>query len=261
MIKKIVNLSFLIIILICTLSCEKDKLKMQIVGNNKSDTLIFDSKDTLITHGILDSIMLTSYASHEFTINNSKPIKFKLSNKDGILNTSKNEFILMDIEFASEGTEMDPMEIGKIEFSSYVLIDSFLICKKRFENELKDPIKLNMIIDTISVSKNGNYTTTDYERDYSSQYDETISAPFSGFKKIGSQNIFIEKVWDYDLNQKIPEEISVQTRSDAANNYVQKRNKTTIVIAKDFLKYATIMVSEYSVIDIKEHLKGKSKIK
>lgn len=259
MTKKILNLSFLIIILISTFSCEKQKLRIKIVGNNKSDTLIFDSKDTLITHGILDSIMLTSYANHELTINNSKPIKFKLSNKDGILNIGKNEFVLIDIEFSSEGTDMDPMEIGKMEFSSYVLIDSFLICKKRFENELKDPLKLNMIIDSISVTKNGNYTTPYYERDYSCDYDETISAPFSGFKKIGSENIFIEKIWDYDLNQNIPEQISIQKRSDATDSYVQKRNKITIVMAEDFLKYATIMVSEYTVFDIREYLKKKSK--
>jgi len=257
MTKKIVIRFLILMIFIFLLACEREKINIKIIGDNKANTIIFDSKDTIVTNSFLDSIMLTSYQNHEFTINNSAPIKFKLSNKEGILNINKSEFILFNVEFTSEGTETDPMEIGQIEFSSYVVIDSFLICKKRFESELKDFSKLNLIIDSISVSKNGNYKTPLYDHDYSSYYDQDITAPFSGFKKIGANNIFIEKCWDYDLNQKIPEEISIQTRNDNASNYSQKRKKIAIVMAKDFLKYATIMTSDYTVTDIRDELKKK----
>ncbi|MRX70216.1 hypothetical protein SAMN06265349_101783 [Flavobacterium resistens] len=261
LLKKTILNSLIIIFFISLVSCRRDNPKITIVGNGKSDTLIFNSEDTLITHGVLDTIRLSSYSNHEVTINGSKPLKFRVSDKDGILNTSKNEFILFNVEFQSDGTEANPMEALEIHADSYVKIDSFLICKKIFEKELQDTNKLNLVLDSIAVSKNGNYKTSYHDRDYSSYYDEDLTASFYGFKKIGASNIFIEKTWDYDLNEEIPEEISVQTSNNNYNpkNYIQKTDKTAIVMAKSFLRYATINISEYVVININEQLKKRAK--
>jgi hypothetical protein len=244
-------------VLFCLFSCQ-EKLKIKIIGmkNTTSDTLIFNSKDTVITHGVLDSVFLDAHEKHLFTINNSKPIKFQTFAKEGMLNINNSEFIILNVDFKSDGKETDPFDAGEINLSSFVMIDSFLICKKIFENEVKDPKILNEVIDSISVKKNGNYRTYMSERERRFDDDYDTSEYVSGFKKIGN-NLFIEKFWDYDINQKIPEEISVQTRSDNTSNYVQKRTKNAIVFAKDFLRYAIIMKSEYSVTDIRSQLKKK----
>ncbi len=261
LLKKIISSSLIIVFFISLGSCGRNKPKITIVGSNKSDTLIFNSEDTLITHGVLDTIRLSSNRNHEVTINGSKPLKFRVSNKDGILNTAKNEFILLSVEFQSDGTEANPMEELEIHADSYVKIDSFLICKKRFEKELQDINKLNLVIDSISLSKNGNYKTAFDEYDYSSYYDEDLTATFYGFKKIGASNIFIEKTWDYDLNEEIPERIVVETSNKNYNpkNYITKTDKTAIVMAKSFLRYATINISEFAVININEQLKKRAK--
>lgn len=69
-------------VLFSLFSCQ-EKLKIKIIGmkNTASDTLIFNSKDTVITHGVLDSVFLEAHEKHLFTINNSKPIEFQTFEK------------------------------------------------------------------------------------------------------------------------------------------------------------------------------------
>ncbi len=70
-------------------------------------------------------------------------------------------------------------------------------------------------------------------------------------KKIGKDNLFIEKYWDFDINDQIPEEMSIKVRNDD-KNYSQERTLNTIVLANDFLTYAKNHPFEYSVIEIKK---------
>jgi hypothetical protein len=242
------------------ISCQSEPIKIKIVGmkNSISDTVIFDSKDTIVTNGVLDSIFLAPYKNHTFTINKSQPVEFRVNNKEGILNIYNNEFIVYNIDYKKDGHEGDKYGLTEIPLSHFVLIDSFLVFEKKFENELNDIKKYNAVIDTIITKKNGNYKAVFDERQRLIEGDYDTSKMVIGFKKIGRDNIFIEKFWDYDINEKIPEEIQVRINSDS-KDYNQKRTQNAIVLASDFLRNAKIWKSEFTVIDVRKDLKKRKK--
>lgn len=252
-------LAFIFITLI--MSCQGNTVKVKIIGskNPTSDTLIFDSNDTIIMNSSLDSIFLASNRRHTFTINNSKPTSFFVNGKEGILNIYKNEFVVFNVDYKKEGSLGNRTGFGEIELSYFVLIDSFLVGKKKFETELKDIKTFNEIIDTISVKKNGNYKSIINERFRIVEGDyDSSNEMLTGFKKIGKDNLFIEKFWNYDINERIPEELSVQVR-DEDKEYDQSLTKSAIVLANDFLANAKIWTSEFIVIDVRDDLRKRKK--
>ncbi len=100
-------------------------------------------------------------------------------------------------------------------------------------------------------NKNGNYKSFFSEKEKLIEDDYDASKTVYGFKKIGKDNLFIEKFWDFDINEVIPEEMSVKVRSDD-KNYSQERTLNAVVLATDFLNYAQKHPNKYLVININE---------
>ncbi|MFP9098088.1 hypothetical protein ACLI09_03475 [Flavobacterium sp. RHBU_24] len=246
----ILSLSFVII------SCKREQVGIKIIGKEDvvSDTLIFNSKDTIITHGVIDSVFLSPYQKHTFTLNGSEPTAFNLREKGGILNIYNTEFVVYNVRYDEDDPNNEKYENAEINLMSCVMIDSFLIFEKKFENQLKDPNELRKIITEISGKKNGNYKTYYDERQElieGGDYDTLNTLDGFEFKKIGKDKIFIEKFWDYDMNDNIPEEITVRTRKDHTTR--QEKILKAIISDKDFLANAKIWKNKFYIVDIRDY--------
>lgn len=74
--------NFIFILVILLSSCQKP-LKITVV-NSGQNIIIFDNKDTLNTNKSVNSIFLSPYNEHSYSINNSKPQSFRLFDREGI---------------------------------------------------------------------------------------------------------------------------------------------------------------------------------
>lgn len=246
------NYFYVLIILLC--SCSKT-VKVTVISNVTSgpSTIIFDNKDTLITGKSIDSIYLSSYKLHTFTVNHGGPQEFRLNNKGGILNLARKEFIVLQAGFENEGGKRNDFEF-EMRQESYVLIDSFIVCKKAFE--ITDQTKLKTIVNYIRFRKNGNYKPPLDKRSPEEIEKYDVSESVNYFKKIGNKELFIEQFWDYNLGDSIPDSIQVLV-SKRDLKYKNTVNKTFVTFADNFLLLARMSKKDYYVVDVRDLLKDK----
>lgn len=249
------NCIYILALILC--SCNKP-LKITVISNITSgpNTIIFDDKDTLITDKAIDSIFLSPYKLHTFKINNIKPQEFTLADKEGILNIAKKEFIVLQTEYENEDGKGSEFGLLEINLDSYVLIDSFVVCKKVFEKALTDKKKLKTIVDSLKIRKNGNYKPPFDERFPSDVEEYDNSESVNGFKKIGNKDLFITKFWDYNFGDSIPDKINIRVKK-GNQNYRNSVKKTFISFADNFLLFAKISNKNYYVVDVRDYLKNK----
>jgi len=246
----------LLLFVVLFTSCTQKDLAIIIVNDDSkvAKTIVFDEKDTLVTNQLIDTIHLSPYQKHTFKINNGTPSTFTLANKDGILNIGKKQFVVTSIQYATDGDQ--PFFMGEVERINYILIDSFLVCKKGAERTLDSPAKIREILDSIVIRKNGNYTPliSEKERYIAGDYD-TDDTVF-GIKKIGKDNLFIERFWDFGLYEEIPETVSGSVQKDY-KNYKHKLKKQAIFFGSDFLESAKKTWSQFMAIDVRNILTKK----
>jgi len=250
------NYIYILAVLLC--SCNKP-LKITVISNITTgpNIIVFDNKDTLITNKTIDSIFLSPYKRHTFKINSTNPQEFILADKEGVLNIAKKEFIVLQTEYENEDGEGTEFGLLEINLDSYVLIDSFVVCKKAFEKELLDKTKLKTIVDSLKIRKNGNYKPPLDERFPSDVEEYDNSESVNGFKKIGNKDLFITKFWDYNFGDSIPDKISIRVRK-SNKNYRNNVKKTFITLADDFLLFAKKSNKSYYMVDVRNLLKDKN---
>jgi len=234
-------------------SCTKP-LNITVVTNITSgpNTIIFDDKDTLIANKPASSIFLSPYKEHSYSINNSKPQNFRLFDREGILNIARKEFVILQTRYESVNEEGVALDMYEFTMTSYMLIDSFLVCHKG--SEITDKAKLKTLVDSIKVSKNGNYKDPIAER-FRALEDYDNSEEVNNFKKIGNKDLFIPKFWDYNLGDTIPEEIKVRESKERLK-YKRNVKKNFIIFADDFLAFAKLS-KDYSVVNVRDLLRAK----
>jgi hypothetical protein len=247
---------FLLFISFILISCS-NPLEVTVVTcqKEKPDTIVFNKKDTLFIKNKIGTILLDANKKHTFSVNNSRIREFNLRNTGGLLNIEGNEFVVFNVSFNKIGIEgYDHAQILRL---SHVLIDSFLVSPKMENRYVNNKIYIGNIVDSILVRKNGNYSPliNDIEHLLSEDYD--VSTEVWGIKKIGAQNSFIEKFWDYGLEEKVPDSLIVKIRKQDKNSSIYKAAKK-ILLAKDFLILASQTPSKYTVIDVRDILKQKN---
>jgi hypothetical protein len=254
---------FLSVILLCSCAGKPIKVLVMREETENADTLVFDGEDTLITSSSMDSIFLSSRGKHSFTRNGSSPREFFTGDKKGILNLDDAEFVVFDIEYETAGTggtfpgmENLPHNASRSSFIvNYTIIDSTLVYNGL---AMIDSVEfLHAIIDSVLSSKSGNYTVASMVKNSKRLYEDPDSQVIHGFKKIGKNKLFIEKFWDYDMDETIPETITIQTSSSSA--YFQPGEvKRSIMPAYGYLFYASMSSDTHTVIDIRDYLGGKT---
>lgn len=212
---------------------------------NTVSTIVFDGKDSFAIKDTAIAVQLKP-GNHSFVLNNQTAKEFTVGENGGLLNLDNQEYIVHEIEYAAtQQTNMvgfNPMRVKAV-----VLLDSNIIIPKNGAS-IKSDSMLQVILPKLQAAKNGNYFGFLHQKNLES-YDtnETIA----GIKKFGKDKLYIERFWDYTLNQTIPKTLEVRVNKNALFSS-STTTRSSIMPAKMFLLYAMFNKEEYIVKSIQQ---------
>jgi hypothetical protein len=187
-------------------------------------------------------VMLSS-GKHTVAVNDSTAREFAVGNEGGILNLDDQVYVAYEIRYVSEdrnngfGFDMNAMVL-----KSTILLDSFIIVPKGPLS--KADSVLRKMVPKLQAS-DGNY--------YTGGFDEKNEG-FHGLKKTGKGKLFIDKFWDYSMDEEIPQTIQVRTNSTFGTT---STTRSSIMHANIFLLYAMMNEEEFTVKSLKSVMEGK----
>jgi len=206
--------------------------------------LVFDGTDTLVAKGAVDSIALSSSATHTCVTADGRTLNFRVGDKPGLLNPDSSTFVVFSIDYRSnENTQQGPKIIV-----GYVLVDSFLVYRKPFPQEhLDDEMALRI---AERVREKGNYAEAIMPMGRRPLKTYATSKDVAGVRSIGPDQVFTERFWDYDLGQEIPSTITASVQ-EGMEKFDTERKRTAIMEARKFLVFASLSPDIYAVIDLR----------
>jgi hypothetical protein len=137
-----------------------------------------------------------STGNHEMRLNNGESKKFSVGENGGILNLARQEFVVFPVEYVTEGMKVyDVMQVNLP-----VVIDSFIVYNRDI--------------------------TSSQEQLFEILKDEEFAGSFSrNIIKTDSSQLFIDKTWDYDIDQLPPDKITIRTMKPKYESYKIKESK------------------------------------
>lgn len=157
---------------------------------------------------------------------NGKIYKFETS-EGGLLNLDKSEFVIFHVYY-----EMGQNNLASSQgMPQPIMIDSIVYYNNKVFNMLSKETY-------IEFAEKNNKKKYDAEKE--KDYEVT---------KINSSEFFIEKIWDININEEIPESVNVTTSSDVKSMNTGKR---AIRSTDDFIKYA-IASELFSTINLRNY--------
>lgn len=157
---------------------------------------------------------------------------FEVEKEGGIINLDNTEYVLYGIEYATGKTNI----FGGMHSELPILIDSFIVFKNREVLGKKVPVSDKSLLEKLPM------------------IEKNVSAPGekgkAHFTKVGKDQFYIPKFWDYNLNDEIPETIEIKGPSGIVKKYAAMR-------ARYFLFSLYLGNTEYSartIADVKAGL-------
>lgn len=196
---------------------------------------------------------------HFLQINDSAKREFVVPQKGGLVNLSNKEYVVYEIKYTAKGKEGSyggATDINSLlaltgrpyKIKNAILIDSFVIFPRISNAPPADSVLMKLVPELI---EKGSVS--------SARNDESVE----GLKLIGRNQFFIEKFWDYNVTDSIPETMEVETSRYSIGN--ESRTKTTVMEARLFLLSIMFSDSEQYVVksirEIREGKKDKEKVK
>ncbi len=200
------------LLLILIIGCENKKDVNVKVNNNflGSNIIILDDTVTLkpfATTNKYANIVIKS-GKHKLSINGGSEQEFVVGNKGGILNVERSQFVITEIKYSSQ----DSWSKMYVDADIPIVLDSLVIFGKALAKDQEG---------LVSLLKN-------------SSSKDILS---NNLLKFDRDQLFINKTWDYGINETPPQEISVKAQKDA-KGVVRYKNK--IFEAKSFLIFAKL---------------------
>jgi len=232
----------LLILAITMISCHKASVAVDVSYDpaTQKGTLLVDDKFKfkLSEDSTSTSITITE-GGHTFKLNNGKEFKQVISSKGGILNLNNEDFVVMSQPYGSD-TQFSSNYNANLDFTAghhFIVIDSMIYYSKTDSLENISDAKLKKALDMNKrLGDRGN------------------------FMKYYKQAKFIEKDWDFGLNQDFPE--TVQTRSSESVTVSGNLTYKTKVIPATLFKLYAVMSPQYFVIrNIKDVMESKEDLK
>lgn len=206
-------------ILIILAGCESKMVDVSVsnaaISNQKiiiDDTLVLKVLPNSKTYS---TIQLRA-GSHTFSINGNSKQNFKVGDEGGILNVSQQEFVIYPITYSN--TTAEDVNHYMVSLNYPIIIDSFIVYNRGMvsaQSELKDLLKNENVKDFL-------------EKDI-------IKTP--------SDQLFINKTWDFNIDQEPSDTISVKVKTKDTKTHGFKKK---ISDSRSFLLYA-LLSKEYIV--------------
>jgi hypothetical protein len=226
------TVTYLILMLILG-GCAKETVKVAVFVNTKfisNNTVIIDDTLTLKVGKCKKEYCKFDLMSgeHILSINNKKE-KFNVSENGGVLNVEHCDFVIFPIKYTSN----DEITKASIETDFPIIVDSLIIYGK---NIASNQINLVSLLRNPNSKEIFNYN----------------------LEKIDKSQLFINRNWDYDINDTISDTLSVKTTAEKGII----ANKRKIVDAKLFVFYAKIsnvynveLIEEKELMELIENFK------
>lgn len=226
-------------------SCSSENKKLNILIDahyGKAVKLVFDGKDTLKIAKDTSLVYSITSGIHKVSVNDSAAKEFTVSEKGGLLNLSNREFVAYEIKYVSQdNSRANFADFNDFVLKSTILIDSFVVVPNGLLSKADSSIRKILP----KLRESGTY--------YTGGAIENDDA-FHGLKKFGKGKLFVDKFWDYDLFDDIPQTISVQTSKYAVGN--TSATRSSILPVSTFLIYAILNKDEFTVKSVKSIMEG-----
>ena len=234
------TLFFLLATFLCSCS---DPVQVTVLSRDQR-LLVFDGTHTLSPKGAVDSIALGSSEAHTCVTADGRTLNFRVGDKPGLLNPDSNTFVVFSIDYRSDQSRSEGPKI----IVGYVLVDSFLVYRKPFpQDHLADDLALRL---ADRVREKGNYAEAIMPMGRRPLKTYATSKDVAGVRSIGPDQVYVERFWDYDLEQEIPSTISASVQ-EGMEQFDTERKRTAIMEAHKFLVFASLTPDVYAVIDLR----------
>ena len=222
--------------------------------SSKVSTIIFDAKDTFYLKDTAVAVLLKP-GVHSFVLDKSTAKEITVGDKGGILNLDNQEYIAHEIEYGAEQKSSYSGFEG-MSLKALVIMDSNIIIPKKGVT-IKSDSSIRRIIPILQKAKNGNFLSFPMQNKNMVDYDTNVT--IAGIKKFGKDRLYIERFWDYTLNQEIPKTLQVRVNKNAVFSS-STTTRTSVMHAEMFLFYAMMNSEEYTVKSLKQIRESKEEI-
>lgn len=245
------SLAVALLITSCNTNTVKVYVDKEMTEKDTSFTIIFDGKDVFSLSPGKQTVSLTA-GKHTYSLKGSSTVKeFTVGPEGGLLNLDNKEYVAFEIEYrATKQNNGSPgYRANGLMMKAVILIDSFVITPNMGTIDDDADSSLLKILPALQRAKNGNYYANADKSSYDT--DEVIY----GLKKFGKDKLFVNKFWDYNPGDDIPQTIEIRTSRNILGT--PSETKSTIIDANTFLLLAKLSPDEYTVKAIEEIKSGK----
>ena len=240
---KLFYLNVFVLIVLFISSCNTSPVDV-VVDRSADDSIhtkiVIDGKDTLHFTGDSTTAIKLKPGNHYVQVNDSTKQDFTVTKNGGILNLSNEEYVIYSIKYTA--TEKNPygLDLNTIGMKAAILIDSFVIMPKT-----SIPPTDGMLRKIAARLTSTQPDTLKNEVGYS-----------KALSKIGKGQLFINKTWDYNMTDSIPESVMIKSSSYSLTN---STTRSSILRSQIFL-FAVLLTEqdEYIVKSLREIREGKS---
>jgi hypothetical protein len=225
-------------------SCGSNKPVKVVIDNADGDTstVVIDGKTTVKLQGDTTMIVELKPGKHSLVVNNGKAQEFKVGRKGGLLNIDNVEYIAYEVEYSASKLSGSGLNFSGNTLKAMVVVDSFLIKEKGSMSPVSENL-MQQKLDEIMKDPDGNIFPT--------KMGET---DIHGLRKFGKDKLFIDRFWDYNMTEEMPERIQIRARKGDLN---ASSSRSQIVRAKLFLLMAMLNRDVYEVRSFESIRTGK----
>lgn len=227
----------LLLAVVALAACGSKQKAVVALDKSSADNLPMDLTidDTLKIHLVSDTCFDLNLVEGEHVLKSKNLTKsFEVKEGGGIINLDNTEYVLYGIEYSSS-----KVGFGGLKSETPIIIDSFIVFKNREVFGKKVPMSDKKLLAMLpKIEKN--VSTAEGRKT-------------AKFTKVGKDQFYIDKFWDYNLNDHIPETIEVKGISGNKTKYAAMR-------ADYFLLSLYLGNTEYSartIADVKAGLYDK----
>lgn len=226
----------LLLAVVAFAACGSKQKAVVVLDKSSTDNLPMDITidDTIKVHLVSDTCFDLNLLEGEHVLKSKNLTKtFEVKEGGGIINLDNTEYVIYAIEYSSS-----KMSLGSMRYETPVLIDSFIVFKNMevFGKAVNTSDK--KLLDKLpEIEKNVADANTKKAK----------------FTKVGKDQFYIHKFWDFNLNDHIPETIEIKGVGGSTMKYAAMR-------ADYFLLSLYLGNTEYSartIADVKAGLYDK----
>lgn len=188
-------------------ACGSKQKAIVVLDKSSADNLPMDITidDTMKIHLVSDTCFDLNLTEGEHVLKSKSLSKtFEVKEGGGIINLDNTEYVIYGIEYSSS-----KMGLGAMRSETPILIDSFIVFKNREVFGKKVPMSDKKLLSMLPKIENN--------------ISDSNAKKTSKFTKVGKDQFYIHKSWDYNLNDPIPETIEVKGISGSKTKYAAMR--------------------------------------